>query len=245
MTIWIDPPAWPAHGRLWSHLISDHSYEELHAFARSNGIPSRGFEGDHYDVPEERYASLVAAGAMPASGHQLARTLRDSGLRIPKRRHERVIQSTLNASWLPTGGRADVIASRQDEAPATTVVIRLALLRQDAVLAVERADGGLDLPSRRVVDQTPGEAVRALSASLEEQAEPREAELVGYVRNTVTSPDPDYPWPVPHACFAVYLGRSAGADASGTGIWLDPRAAARDLAQRHWWPLLAERLAGR
>ncbi|MFD3626224.1 DUF4031 domain-containing protein, partial [Streptomyces sp. NPDC058698] len=23
MTVYIDPPTWPGHGRLWSHLVSD------------------------------------------------------------------------------------------------------------------------------------------------------------------------------------------------------------------------------
>ena len=31
--ILIDPPNAAGHGRLWSHLASDQSYEELHAFA--------------------------------------------------------------------------------------------------------------------------------------------------------------------------------------------------------------------
>ena len=39
MAILIDPPYWPAHGRLWSHLVSDTSVEELHAFAERLGIP--------------------------------------------------------------------------------------------------------------------------------------------------------------------------------------------------------------
>ncbi|MEU0459181.1 DUF4031 domain-containing protein, partial [Streptomyces sp. NPDC006129] len=29
----MDPPTWPGHGRMWSHLVSDVSYDELHAFA--------------------------------------------------------------------------------------------------------------------------------------------------------------------------------------------------------------------
>ena len=33
VTVLIDPPRWPAHGRVWSHLVSDESYDELHAFA--------------------------------------------------------------------------------------------------------------------------------------------------------------------------------------------------------------------
>ena len=65
MAIWIDPPSWPAHGRLWSHLISDTSYDELRAFAARAGIPARGYDGDHFDIPGESYDALVAAGAQP------------------------------------------------------------------------------------------------------------------------------------------------------------------------------------
>ena len=68
--IFVDPPTWPGHGRLWSHLISDSSYDELHAFARAVGIPVRGFERDHYDVPAELYEQVVAAGAVPVSSRR-------------------------------------------------------------------------------------------------------------------------------------------------------------------------------
>lgn len=85
MTVLIDPPRWSAHGRLWSHLISDVSYAELHAFAAANHIPERGFDHDHYDVPQERYRMLVAAGAVPVEARELLRRLTDAGLRQPKR----------------------------------------------------------------------------------------------------------------------------------------------------------------
>lgn len=49
MTVYIDPPTWPGHGRMWSHLVSDASFTELHTFARSIGCPQRAFERDHYD----------------------------------------------------------------------------------------------------------------------------------------------------------------------------------------------------
>ena len=39
MAVLIDPPRWPAHGRLWSHLVTDTELTELHAFARANDIP--------------------------------------------------------------------------------------------------------------------------------------------------------------------------------------------------------------
>ena len=82
--ILIDPPLVAAHGRLWSHLASDESYDELHAFAASLGIPERGFDRDHYDVPSERYDDVVAAGAVAVSSRELVARLRAAGLRRRK-----------------------------------------------------------------------------------------------------------------------------------------------------------------
>ncbi len=81
----IDQPMWPAHGTLWSHLVSDSSLEELHALAAAAGVPARAFDHDHYDVPAERYNALVALGAVPVSAHELVLRLRASGLRVPQR----------------------------------------------------------------------------------------------------------------------------------------------------------------
>ena len=61
--ILIDPPNVEGHGRMWSHLASDVSFDELHDFARALGIPDRGFDRDHYDVPAEWYDQVVALGA--------------------------------------------------------------------------------------------------------------------------------------------------------------------------------------
>ncbi|MGZ4500931.1 MAG: DUF4031 domain-containing protein [Nocardioidaceae bacterium] len=86
MTLLIDPPNASGHGRLWSHLASDTSYEELHAFAATLGIPPRGFDRDHYDIPAERYDSVVAAGATPVSSRELITRLTAAGLRRRKTR---------------------------------------------------------------------------------------------------------------------------------------------------------------
>jgi Protein of unknown function (DUF4031) len=83
--ILIDPPLVPSRGRLWSHLASDASYDELHAFARSLGIPERGFDRDHYDVPEDWYDEALRLGAAPVSSRELIARLRTAGLRRPKR----------------------------------------------------------------------------------------------------------------------------------------------------------------
>jgi len=85
MTVLIDQPIWPAHGTLWSHLVSDSSLEELHAFADAAGLPSRSFDLDHYDVPAERYDTLIAAGAEPVSIRGLVTRLQASGLRVSQR----------------------------------------------------------------------------------------------------------------------------------------------------------------
>ncbi|MBM9467603.1 DUF4031 domain-containing protein [Nakamurella leprariae] len=84
MAVLIDPPQWPAHGRLWSHLVSDASLDELHAFARTHELPERSFDRDHYDVPQERYDELVAGGALAVSGRELITRLLASGLRRRK-----------------------------------------------------------------------------------------------------------------------------------------------------------------
>ncbi|MEV5981998.1 DUF4031 domain-containing protein [Streptomyces sp. NPDC052114] len=86
MTVYIDPPTWPGHGRMWSHLVSDVSYEELHAFAAGIGCPPRAFERDHYDVPAERYEDAVRAGAVRIGSKELVRRLTGAGLRRPKGR---------------------------------------------------------------------------------------------------------------------------------------------------------------
>jgi hypothetical protein len=234
----IDPPAWPAHGRLWSHLVSDTSVEELHAFASRLGIPRRGFEGDHYDVPEERYAAVVAAGAHPIDGRELLKRLRDSGLRIAKRKHERVLQSTANAPWLPPGGRADVITSRQDDPPPNTVVVRLAVTGPGGLLVERRPDGDPDLPSRAVVPGSAAAVLADLVASTVGSAGRGVPTLIGYVRNVVRDPDGAYPWPTPFACFAVHA-LSTDRLAAPSGEWIALEDSASRLGHRHWWPVVA------
>lgn len=82
--LYVDPPAWPARGRLWSHLISDVSLCELHAFAEMLGAPGRGFDRDHYDIPDERFRVAVWLGATVVPSREITRRLRAAGLRRPK-----------------------------------------------------------------------------------------------------------------------------------------------------------------
>jgi hypothetical protein len=91
VAVLIDPPAWPAHGRLWSHLVSDLSHAELHAFAEALGAPRRGFDRDHYDVPAALHQPAVWLGAEAVSSRELLRRLTAAGLRVPKRRAARTV----------------------------------------------------------------------------------------------------------------------------------------------------------
>ncbi|MGO4385615.1 DUF4031 domain-containing protein [Specibacter sp. RAF43] len=107
--ILIDPPYWPAHGTVFSHLVSTTSLTELHEFAAAAGVTGRAFDLDHYDVPERLYAQLVAAGAVPVSGKELVRTLAASGLRVKARHRSKSVGTALAYRWdtlLP--GRAEL-----------------------------------------------------------------------------------------------------------------------------------------
>jgi hypothetical protein len=85
VAILIDDARWPAHDRLWAHLVSDSSLDELHAFAARHGIPRRAFDLDHYDVPEDALPRLIAGGAEHVEGRELVRRLISSGLRVTGR----------------------------------------------------------------------------------------------------------------------------------------------------------------
>ena len=82
MAILIDDARWWFRGRKWCHLVSDESYAELIEFADGVGIPRRGFQGDHYDIPEEYRDDIIAAGAEVVESRELVRRLRAAGLRL-------------------------------------------------------------------------------------------------------------------------------------------------------------------
>jgi hypothetical protein len=81
MAVLVDDARWKWRDRRWAHLVSDTSYDELHAFASQLGIPRRAFQGDHYDVHAETRLRAIALGAVPVDSRQLIRRLRAAGLR--------------------------------------------------------------------------------------------------------------------------------------------------------------------
>jgi hypothetical protein len=102
VTILIDEARWWFRGEKWCHLVSDVSYDELHRFADAVGIPRRGFQGDHYDVPESYRIAMIDAGAVRVESRELVRRLRSAGLRLsPAERRRRQVGHQPAASTDP------------------------------------------------------------------------------------------------------------------------------------------------
>jgi len=221
VAVLIDPPAWPAHGRLWSHLVSDVSYDELHAFADAAGIPRRAFEGDHYDVPQERYDRLVAAGARPVPSRDLLRALQRSGLRVPKRKGEKVLRTWPEGGWLPDAGphHVDVIRSAVGPPPQSTIGTRLLAVRSGR-LALSAGD----LPT--ALDPDAGQPVGHLRARFDG---PRTGDR--------------YPWPRAHLGLRSVPEHAVEALATGQVEWVDWDEASGRVPV-YWQPLLSRWIAG-
>ena len=84
MAILVDPAIWPWRERLWCHMLSDLHLDELHEFADTLGVPSRGFQGDHYDIPEELRVRAIDLGARTVTSKEIVLALYAAGLRPPR-----------------------------------------------------------------------------------------------------------------------------------------------------------------
>ena len=208
MAVLIDPPRWPAHGRLWSHLASDTSLDELHAFAELTGIPRRAFEGDHYDVPDERYGQAVAAGAQEVEGRELLRRLVAAGLRVPKRRGERIVSSwrTLEHGLGGTHEVTDLVASPHPAPDDRTVGAWILVTRKaggpdttaSARMLLVHGSKGWDLPGGLLrPDRLVADGVQEALTSAGVQVDAGRPEPAGYLRVRRLGPSKDgspAPW---------------------------------------------------
>ncbi|MCC2320792.1 NUDIX hydrolase [Cellulomonas xiejunii] len=147
---------------------------------------------------------------------------------------EQLLHSTGDAPWLPAGGRADVVRSAVPPSPVG--LVRLLARDGSAVFCAARDDGRVDLPTRVVPADDPDGSVTAARLTREVLGDGPRAVPVGFVRNVVAAPDPDYAWPTPLAHFAVW---TAVGVPRGAGEWVDVADATCVLRNRHWWPLLA------
>lgn len=151
---------------------------------------------------------------------------------------ERVLVSHQGAVWLPDQGRADVVlAGVPAVAPSPICLVRLLVTRGNSILVEARSGGrGLDIPTREVRDGAWEESLEDLLRQTVTSDD--HARLLGYVLNDVPRAPGDYPWPAPHAYFAVWhCAFPAYRDPPGT--WLDAAEAEAELHDRHWWPLAA------
>lgn len=67
---------------MWCHMISDSSIAELKEFATNIGVPAKGFQGDHVDLPEHMREIAIANGARVVSSKELVLALYAAGLRL-------------------------------------------------------------------------------------------------------------------------------------------------------------------
>ena len=75
---------------MWCHMVSDTSLDELKAFATALGVPEKGFQGDHVDLPEHMREVALAHGAKEVTSRELVEALYQAGMRIrPEFRHGR------------------------------------------------------------------------------------------------------------------------------------------------------------
>lgn len=253
MALLIDQPAWPAHGRRWSHLVSDVGLEELHSFVAALGIPRRAFEGDHYDIPEERYAQVVAAGARPASRREILAALSDTGVRMPKRKGDRGLVRVRDVS-LANGARVDVdlfLSGKPfDERRvfAAMVFVRDAGGDLAAVHSTRRAQWGCPGGWREPGESVRHNAIREVGEEVGLHLVEEDLTLWGYERFTHRSG----PWWLPPGrdvlqtyvtnLSAVRPPLAATDEGTSDRRWVTPEEFARLCRAEFWWPLAARLL---
>ncbi|MGC1206961.1 MAG: DUF4031 domain-containing protein [Ornithinimicrobium sp.] len=255
MTIWVDPAVWPAHGHLWSHVISDVSLGELHAFAQRAGIPSRSFEGDHYDVPEQRLDDVIAAGATATSGRDLARRLAMSGLRFRKRKGERPLGRYADA-LVAVGGphTLDIIASPLE--PLPTAGAAVVLVSDGAQMVLVRNDsrpGWAPPGGKRDEGETVRQAaVRELAEETGLLFEKSSLSPVGYERITIPAGESRGMWTDGPNYIAVFATPVRAAKTVATQAhdvlearWFTFAEAAAECGHEPWWLIVQHWLDSR
>ena len=248
MAILIDPPRPEAHGRRWSHLVSDTSLDELHRFARAVGIPERGFEGDHYDIPEERYATVVAAGARPTPARELLRALQASGLRMQKRRGDKGVARVVGIRFVDgTSADVDLIRSER-EADEARVFAAMAFVRDDAgdfalVHSIRRGEWGAPGGWREPGESVRENAVREVREETGLAVSPDELRPRGYERFHHRSSGGL--WQAGRDLLQVFEVRVPGRrpalaaelDDTSDRRWVTWPELERECSEQFWWPL--------
>jgi 8-oxo-dGTP pyrophosphatase MutT (NUDIX family) len=236
--------------------VSDVGYDELHVFAERVGVPRRGFEGDHYDVPEESYDAIVAAGARETSTRDLLARLQRAGLRLRKMRGEKGVARVRGVRF-PDGAEADVDLVRSDRwAPqqwvfAVTVVIADGRGRYAAVYSPARGEWSVPGGGRENGETVAQCAQREVREETGLELPGESLEPWGYERFTPVSPGGR--WPAEGGVMQVLLATVPGAPptlVASEADAVDPRWVTREefravAGHRFWWPLVEPALGGR
>jgi 8-oxo-dGTP pyrophosphatase MutT (NUDIX family) len=248
--ILVDSPRWPAHGTVFAHLVSDTSYAELHDFAGRAGLPRRAFDGDHYDIPERRYAAVLAAGAAPVTGAQLSRRLNASGLRLRKRKGDRGVARLLDVP-VTDGLRStvDLVAGREPVASAAVFAVMVFVRDLDGrfltVWSDRRAEWGAP-GGWREADESPVEAaVREVAEETGLGVDAASLQPCGYERFApVPGPSRREATGDLLQCFVTVLagpapGLRAETPEQPPPEWLTREQWGRRAGSQFWWPLAA------
>lgn len=147
-----------------------------------------------------------------------------------------IVRTTVNASWLPHGGRAE--AFRGGKPPRPMSVVRLLVRRADEIFCVARPDTGLlDLPML-MTSKGDLDGVRTIAALADTVTGRRcEPMFLGAVRNIVASDSVGYRWPTPVACFGVW---TVDVNPSIEGVWLRAHGERSPLREKHWYPIVSD-----
>lgn len=215
VAILVDECRWPHQGRRWCHLVSDTSFDELHAFARGLGIPRVAFQGDHYDLHEDGRALALAHGAVPLDSRSLVRALDRAGLRRGPAIGRRGLAGVagLSAPELTTGR----LRLRQWR---TADVAALAVLESAEPDRAHPADP-VDAASAYIDTQAVTLAVRGYGMwALERRSS---GELIGRAGLTVVGPDRGAPFApaVELSCRLAPTHRRQGLATEAAGAVLD------------------------
>lgn len=252
--ILVDPPMWPFRGRVYSHVASDTSIAELHGFALAAGLHPRSYDGDHYDLPVERYEEIVAAGAVPVSNRELLRAVQAAGLRFRKRRGERPLASVPDGlPFLREPHTLEILLS-PFEPPVATTIAAVTFVGDAAgrlLLVQSPKRGGWEAPGgwRESGESGREGAVREVAEEAGLRLAPDDLHLVGYERIRFAAPPVDHRLhPTSHV--AVYAARLPGAGEDGVGPeglavrWLAPDVVREACAGAPWWPIMERHLFG-
>ena len=100
MAVLVDEAIWEWRDAYWAHLVSDTSFDELHAFAQRIGKRRLGFQGDHYDIETVDRERALELGAEPVDARELLARLVGAGLRRrdQKPTWERVVAAEVGRS---------------------------------------------------------------------------------------------------------------------------------------------------